>query len=187
MSWTSFGKCELDDKRFEPWVVPPRHAQNDEIEGSVLEQETASFLTHERAGEIRAASWAKPLRHNVPKITAAVEAAQSLLDLTDEDGNLIVERAVLRRATSFLLTFARHALESQRLRIEPPVIGPGPDGSVDLNWRCANFSLLINIPADTSSLATYYGRNPAGESAEGSFSTERHGNWGQLLWLMQTK
>ena len=143
----------------------------------------ASVLSEHTKVDVQ--QWRVPLRHHVPRISNAVQTAQDLLKIADEDGIPLVSREALRHATSFLLTFARHAMEEFVFRIEPPAIRPGPDGSIDIHWKESEFELLWNIPADPTQRSSYYGDDRIGDSIEGTLVLSRETNWGAFLWLMQ--
>jgi len=44
--------------------------------------------------------------------------------------------------------------ETQQL-ISPPNLLPGPEGSIDIQWKMEKFDLLINVPEDPQELPTF--------------------------------
>lgn len=89
---------------------------------------------------------------------------------------------------TFLERYACRARNLHGIRIDAPVIGPGPDGSIDLHWnrQTAHFVLLLNIrrAGDPSGPAGFFGRDNTGTEIEGSFDPNVF-NLGLLEWLIR--
>ncbi len=125
-------------------------------------------------------------------IQSAIQEAQTILELKDDwdgEGSLEYAASTLERANEFLLGNALGLWRSQRLHIPAPVIGPGPDGSIDIHWQLATRTLLVNVPADVNKPATFYGSDrisrdkPACNIIEGFMDTSVQNQW-LLMWLI---
>ena len=64
-----------------------------------------------------------------------------------------------------------------------PQINPGPDGSIDLFWDQPTLELLVNIPANSTQEASFYGEDRRSH-IKGSFDTSERGI-GVVFWLMR--
>jgi len=126
-----------------------------------------------------------PELHEIEK---AIEESRSILDLRDDwdgEGSPGYADEVLDRANEFLIENAVHLWTTCGLRVDAPVIGPGPNGSIDIHWRTRDRSLLVNIPADDDEVATFYGddrRDPARRTVEGRLDLSAQNHW-LLMWL----
>lgn len=125
-------------------------------------------------------------------IQGAIQEAQTILELKDDwdgEGSLGYAASTLKRASEFVLDNALELWRSQRLHAPAPVIGPGPDGSIDIHWQLATRTLLINVPADINKPATFYGSDrtnrdkPARNIIEGYVDTSAQNQW-LLMWMM---
>ncbi|MDQ2830728.1 MAG: hypothetical protein M3Y74_16985 [Chloroflexota bacterium] len=125
-------------------------------------------------------------------IQRAIQEAQTILDLQDDwdgEGSAGYAASTLKRASEFVLDNALRLWRSQRLHIPAPVIGPGPDGSIDIHWQLATRTLLVNVPANADKPATFYGsdRTSRDKSArnviEGFLDTSVQHQW-LLMWLI---
>ena len=128
-----------------------------------------------------------PIQSCVDKeLEEEIEQARALLILKDdwdEEGGLAYSTKALERAISFLTV---HSAKGYALRLSyPPVpkIGPGPDGSVDLHWKRKTWELLVNIPANDSEMAVFYGDDYGAAKIKGSFNPKTV-NLGIINWLM---
>lgn len=92
-------------------------------------------------------------------IVAAIRKAEYLLDLEDDwdgDGSPGYLRSTWDRGISFLLNTAQFLWARHRILIAAPLITPGPNGSIDLDWTMPGRELLLNIPVDPDAPAVYY-------------------------------
>jgi hypothetical protein len=106
-----------------------------------------------------------------------------LEDDWDDEGSQGYSRDTWERATKFL----RKQVEVLKddfccIPVPFPQIAPADKGSIDLFWKLDDRQLLVNVPSDSSRLATYYGENANGESTSGKFSTSRR-NFVLAAWL----
>ncbi len=120
------------------------------------------------------------------ELVNAVNEARRILDLGDDwdgEGSLAISQDTFDRAVEFLTKQADWVWSSFGTRLSVPIIGPGPNGSIDLHWKQPGWELLINIPADTNELASFYGDNYGAQKIKGSFDTKTE-NLGIAAWLM---
>lgn len=103
-----------------------------------------------------------------------------------DDLSGVCSREAWERAMKILIGHALSVWEKLKLVIHPPVISPGPDGSVDLYWTAAPYGLLINVPADPKLPATYFGddaTSPDSTHTSGKLDPMKHIDVGALMWL----
>jgi len=108
----------------------------------------------------------------------------SLKDDWDGEGSPGYSTATWERAIFILLREAEILWRYGRVTLPAPGIQAGPDGSIDLHWKLDTVELLINIPANTGELFTYYGDSKVGQIVKGSFGTNMSTQW-LMLWLIQ--
>ena len=132
--------------------------------------------------------WTAPLESdNLDELSRALHAARKLLILEDNwdgEGSPGYLKATLDRAAIFLNRHMRWVWEKYAVWLQAPQILPGPDGSIDIHWETANFELLVNMPADPSAPATFYGDNYGKGSIKGSFDPSSF-NMGLVTWLLR--
>jgi hypothetical protein len=103
----------------------------------------------------------------------AVEESKYILELPDnwdEEGSESYSKEVWVKAVKFLIRHAEWVLEQTGKPIVTPKILHGPDGSIDIYWKKPEFYLLINIPKEDGSLATFYVNNYKELKIEGQFN-----------------
>lgn len=108
--------------------------------------------------------------------------AESLLGSHD-DQEAYYSRETLERGIAFLKMHMEWIWKSYGTPSPMPTIGPGPRGSADLYWKTASFELLVNIPASSNDLGTFYGRDYNQQTAKGSFDPKRF-TLSIASWLM---
>ena len=133
------------------------------------------------------ASWGEPggERPSNDLLKVGIEQARRILELSDNwdgEGSPGYSEDTFNRATTFLTTHARWLWESHCVRLPVPMIGPGPDGTVDLHWKEPSRELLVNIPADANEMATFYGDNYGTQKISGSVDPNNF-NFGIIAWL----
>jgi hypothetical protein len=101
----------------------------------------------------------------------------------EEDGPGFSSDTLLR-ARNFLLTQSKQSRQICGYFPPAPRIGPGPNGSVDLYWKERDWELLINIPADSEKLATFYGDDYGSQRIKGSFDPDSF-HYGIIPWLFR--
>jgi hypothetical protein len=120
------------------------------------------------------------------ELKAEIEQAAGLLKLPqdwDGEGSSAYSRGAFDRAVTFL---SNHSAKGYDLRSSfppPPRIGPGPDGSIDLHWKQKTWELLVNIPADDTQMAVFYGDDFGAAKIKGSFDPKAV-DLGIINWLM---
>lgn len=118
-------------------------------------------------------------------LQVAIEEARErfrLRSLESDDEGVATSPETLDRAIAFVRQTAAIAFERHGIDIDVPKILPGPDGSVDILWRSPRYDMLVNIPADTETLADFYGDKLDGLTIKGTFRPEIHHD-GIVGWL----
>jgi hypothetical protein len=142
-----------------------------------------AWMAHECEGLDRE-QWI-PLRRELSHITRAIEASRDLLATYDENDQPVCSRDTWERAVRFLSAYARRLWEKFGVKVGAPQILPGGEGSIDILWSEPQYELLLNIPADQASPATYYGDDRVGNSVKGTVASIE--NRGLVLWLAMRK
>lgn len=71
----------------------------------------------------------------------------SLGDNWDSEGAVAIKKETADKAIKYIQIVKKKILELSGLELkENPRISPGPDESIDLEWRTADYHILINIP-----------------------------------------
>lgn len=118
-------------------------------------------------------------------VMSVVDQSKSLLHLQanwDEEGAQPIAPATWRRAADFITRQAEWIWHVYGRRLQIPDVTPVPNGSIDLHWDYPSYELLINIPAELSAMAGFYGDDRGRISIEGQLDPEQV-NEGLLLWL----
>lgn len=103
---------------------------------------------------------------NFGDIVAAIRASRDMLeweDNWDDEGSPGYDESTWNRASNFITQNATRLWREKGVSIMAPTIFPGPQGSLDIRWRTNNRELYVNIPADVTESATYYGYSESGE------------------------
>ncbi len=119
-------------------------------------------------------------------LNAEIKRAENILELKDDwdgEGAAAYSKDTLERAVAFLSKHVQGLWDSFNVCAPIPVIGPGPDGSIDLSWKQKAWELLVNIPADRNAMAVFYGDNYGTQKIRGSIDP-RNFNLGIATWLM---
>ncbi len=141
----------------------------------------------------RATHSRRVLGHTLPtalsSISDAIENSKDIVnraqDPSDELGAICAEET-WRRAMSLLAAHAKKVWRYAHVKVSPPIISPGPRGSVDIYWPPDPYGLLINIPADSREPVTYYGddaESPDSNHTSGKISHPEKVDPGVLAWL----
>lgn len=136
---------------------------------------------------VSAEPW-KGLPKALGPIRAAIDESCKLLDLADDwdgEGSRRIPERVWRRATLFLVRYAKHLWETEVRCLDAPDILPGPDGSVDLHWNYPGYEILVNVPREEAALAGFYGDDRGRATIKGKFDPASM-NEGLLSWLKRT-
>lgn len=108
------------------------------------------------------------------ELRSEIAHAKSILSQPEINGQEgLYSEETLDRATAFLKMHIEELWQSYGFNAPIPTIGPGPDGSVDLFWEQVSWKLLVNIPATTGALATFYGDDHGRQKTKGSFDPNK--------------
>jgi hypothetical protein len=103
----------------------------------------------------------------------------------DEEGSSSFSSETLLRAKTFLLAQSKQFHKISGYFPPVPHIGSGPNGSIDLHWKQNDWELLVNIPVESSKMATFYGDDYGAQKIKGSFDpTSLH--YGIVPWLIRS-
>jgi hypothetical protein len=119
------------------------------------------------------------------ELEAEIEQAKTLVndhpDADEEIGSYSSE--TFQRAVDFLKTHIEWVWRKRGTNAPLPTIGPGPNGSIDLYWKEQGWKLLVNIPADSNALATFYGDNYGTQTTRGSLD-QKELSLAIVAWMM---
>jgi len=104
------------------------------------------------------------------ELHAEIQRAKSIPKVHGREG--LYSEETLDRAIAFLRAHIERLWQSYGVKAPMPVIGPGPNRSVDLFWETPPWQLLVNIPASTNTLATFYGHDQNRQKIKGSFDPQ---------------
>jgi len=119
-------------------------------------------------------------------IDRILESSRTILELEDdwdEQGASAYSESTWQRMCGFLRRQAALAQQIAGRDLPLPDILPGPKGSVDLHWKSPELELLVNIPAEASQAATFYGDDYGVQTVKGSLNPEMPAP-GLVLWLL---
>jgi hypothetical protein len=105
-------------------------------------------------------------------------------DEHDEDSPGFSESTLIR-AKAFLLAQSKQFRKICGYFPPAPRIGPGPNESIDLYWKKQDWELLVNIPAESSRMATFYGDDYGSQKIKGSFNPNSF-HYGIVPWLIRS-
>jgi hypothetical protein len=91
-----------------------------------------------------------------------IERSRAMLDLDDDwdgEGSPGYAEATWRRAVGIAIASASRFFAVYDEVPPAPSIAKGPDGSVDVLWQSVSKKVMINVPADSGSIA-YHGYDP---------------------------
>ena len=117
---------------------------------------------------------------------ALASASASLLGLQqdwDGEGSPGYSEETCDRMSKFLLNHSKQLAAACGIEALIPKILPGPNGSIDLLWKSDDYELLLNIPADLQSPASFYGDDQGSLCIKGTLDPDKI-NQGILQWLM---
>ena len=125
-------------------------------------------------------------RTTVPELEAEIESARMLLRLPDNwdgEGSAPYSENTLKRAIAFVRMHIERVWEAG-INAPAPRISAGPDGSIDVHWKQRAWELLVNVPADETQPAAFYGDDYGAGVIKGTIDTARY-SFGLLEWLMK--
>ncbi|MBA7567308.1 hypothetical protein ES708_09018 [subsurface metagenome] len=107
-----------------------------------------------------------------------------LKDNWDDEGSPSYKKSTWIKTIKFIINLSNSALDKCDLIIPRPKIYHGSNGSIDILWKNEDFRLLINVPEDIESSATFYGDDYDKQKIEGTFNPGKL-NSGLLLSLIE--
>lgn len=116
-------------------------------------------------------------------LDAEIAHARSVLDRKNELDEEILSEETLERAVAFLQLHFTWLWQTCGVKAPVPVIGFGPNKSVDIFWKRSSWELLVNIPASRETKATFYGDDYGWQKTKGSFDPLRLAH-NVVAWLM---
>lgn len=119
-------------------------------------------------------------------LTDIIAQSRNLLDIVpnEDNGQYACSEQTWKRATEFLSKNAQWVWEDIGKVIDAPEILPGPDNSIDLHWEYSDYEFLINIPADPTAMAGFYGDAHDGELSIKGKSDPSRVNHRLFPWMM---
>ena len=123
---------------------------------------------------------------NIPQLEAEIESARTLLNLGDNwdgEGSPAYSKHTFERAIAFLRMHVERVWEAG-INAPVPYINPGPHGSIDLHWKERTWELLVNVPAEETRPAVFYGDDYGAGVIKGTIDPARY-SFGLLEWLMK--
>jgi hypothetical protein len=124
------------------------------------------------------------LSHIKMEIERSRDLLQNAVQIAVEEGEAAYTTDVWERAVWFLARNAWWALARLGRVIDSPRVLPGPDGSVDLHWDEPKYELLVNIPAQRSAWAGFYGDDRGNLTIKGKVHPDSF-NCGLVLFLTE--
>ncbi len=150
----------------------------------VIDEQEPSEFTETIPSEERLEGSERLLEAQRQQFEAEVEHAKGLI-VQSETGSdeHFYSLETLDRAVVFLQTHIEWVWRNCGTKAPIPMIGPGPQGSIDLYWKQPSWKLLVNIPADKDASATFYGDDYGRQRTKGSLDPNELSNT-IVAWLM---
>jgi hypothetical protein len=120
---------------------------------------------------------------------AAINASKLILNLQqgwDDESGIGYSVETWQRAASFVKTQLFLARDRPGVRFSAPMINPADGGTIDVYWQLPDRKLLINIPSEAESKATFYGEAATGETIGGKIDLAEPSPQ-FMLWLNRTR
>lgn len=151
----------------------------------------AAVAWESECSEIETTKWATPVpaksaEDKNSELKSEIERATKMLALGDdwdEEGGLLYTKETLDRAIAFLSSHSSYLYRLCGIHLPVPILGVGPNGSVDIHWKRPTWELLVNIPADANQMAAFYGDDYGNQEIKGNLDPEIF-NVGIVEWLM---
>ena len=160
------------------WITPVRERRPSNNWVDVPKQKRHALKPKRPLGEYQ------ELAHILQAIEKAIERIGALPDNWDDEGSPAYSKEVISRAAAFVKVNALSCHQRFGSVIRVPKILPGPDGSIDVHWKTAEYEMLVNISADPKAPASFYGDDYGTAKITGSFDPEKS-NLGLLTWLTE--
>ena|SRR6266404_2225583 len=174
----------LLDAGLQEWVAPRRGR----IEW--VPQTLLYFSQHEPFASVRIAEQSgESAEAHLKDIAQAIESSRRLLSWEknwDGEGSPPYRNDTWERAVTFLTRHAKHLWEHYQVILDAPRIEPGPEGSIDIHWKTEHYELLIEVPADPTKRATFYGDDKGNIFIEGTLNVSSFSH-GLIAWLLDAR
>ncbi len=102
----------------------------------------------------------------------------------DGAGSPGYRRETWERAANFLRAEAKAFREELGRSMPAPVLGPGPEGNVDLYWKTKGFELLVTVPQANTEPLEFYGDDYGNQKIQGTLEPTA-ATAGLLYWLIK--
>lgn len=151
--------------------------------------ETHLLISKPRKIEIQLTNeYTTNISYQFQDLKAEIEKSKYIIELPDDwddEGSLKYEEEIYINSIEFLIKSAQEIKDEFDIIIDTPKILHGPEGSIDVLWKNADYKLLLNIPPDENNIATFYGYNSNIESEiKGKFNYKsKYYKFGLLFWL----
>jgi hypothetical protein len=109
------------------------------------------------------------------QLETAIAESRKILEIEiDPDAGIDAQYTedTWKRSTKLLQQLAERFWDDNGIFLPIPSIAPALAGSIDLFWELKDQTLLINIPADPASNATFYGRRRPDSKISGSLAVD---------------
>ncbi len=176
-----------EDKDEDVWYKVHKASDDEESEDdfSTAKDEEHSAARNELFVDVDFAQWIEEFLQT----EAAIEASKVILELYegwDDEAGTGYTIETWRRAADFVKAQVLLARDWPGLRFSPPVINAADRGTIDVYWQLPDRQLLINIPSEAETKATFYGETGTGETIGGKIDlTESSPQL--MLWLKQAR
>lgn len=100
----------------------------------------------------------------------------------EQDGPPPLDPNTWDRAYSFVRSSLEHLDSGRRSQLTAPDLFPTSMAGIDIEWEADGRELGINVPGDSLTPATYYGKDEAGHVLRGTLDTSAPNVW-LLQWL----
>lgn len=154
------------------------------LEDWVVEGRTARIIEGPRPSKVIVSNVLAPELAHILRVIQDSRWILALEENWDGEGAIPYSEDTFKQATAFLRNYAIHSLKRFGTAIAAPRILPGPDGSIDLHWKRHGHELLVNIPASSEQLASFYGDDFGSAQIKGTFDVGTY-NLGLLGWLTE--
>jgi hypothetical protein len=127
----------------------------------------------ELAEQLRRGAQPEVLSPRTAELEKAIDESVWILRLQagwDGPGAQSISGTTWEKAVELIRKLGQSAINQFAEVLLAPQIGPVADGSIDIFWNGASENLLINVPADPETHATFDGVRPDGSSITGSIA-----------------
>jgi hypothetical protein len=118
-------------------------------------------------------------------LTKLISDSMAILECQDDadDGFISYSKETLDRAITFVTSYIELSERLFGISVPLPKLLPGPSGSIDVHWKNEKKELIVNIPADKSANALFYGDDYAKLFIKGALAASAP-HPSILMWLL---